>query len=139
MHVREVTGGREFICRLETGADWREEIESLAAAQELDAAWFQGMGAVQDAELWYYDQDRTEYDSVTVDEPLEVAACLGNIAWLDGERFAHTHAVLSRRDGETLAGHLDRATVFAGEVYCRELDTDLVRKPDEPTDLDLWL
>jgi predicted DNA-binding protein with PD1-like motif len=139
MHVREVTGGREFVCRLETGADWRQEIESFAAARDVDAAWFLAMGAVQDAELSFYDQERTEYESVTFDEPLEVAACVGNVAWLGDERFAHTHAVLSRRDGETLAGHLDSATVFAGEVYVRELDTELVRSHDEPTDLDLWL
>jgi predicted DNA-binding protein with PD1-like motif len=139
MHYREVDATREFLLRLETGADWRTEIEEFADLEGIDAAWFQAMGAVQDAEVWFYDQDQTEYQSVQFDEPLEVAACVGNVADLDGERFAHTHAVLSRPSGQSLAGHLNAATVFAGEVYLRAFDEPLVREHDEPTDLDLWL
>jgi predicted DNA-binding protein with PD1-like motif len=139
MHYREVESTREFLLRLETGADWRTEIEEFADLEGIDAAWFQAMGAVQDAEVWFYDQEDQEYQSVTFDEPLEVAACVGNVADLDGERFAHTHAVLSRRSGQALAGHLNAATVFAGEVHLRAFDEPLERAHHEPTDLDLWL
>ncbi|UPW01770.1 DNA-binding protein [Halorussus gelatinilyticus] len=139
MNYREVSGDREFVARLGHGEDWREEIESLAVDEDVDAAWFVAMGAVQDATVWFYDQSELEYREVEFDEPLEVAACVGNISWLDGERFAHTHAVLSRESGQTLAGHLDSATVFAGELYVRTFEEELEREPDEPTDLDLWL
>ncbi|SEO59432.1 hypothetical protein SAMN04487948_103399 [Halogranum amylolyticum] len=154
MNYREVTASREFVARLEHGADWREEIEEFAAREEIDAAWFTAMGAVQDAELWYYDQDDQEYQSVTFDEPLEVASCVGNVSLLDsegqspsgsrtqsddGDHFAHTHVVLSRRSGQTLAGHLNAATVFAGEVHLRAFDEALEREHDDVTDLDLWL
>ena len=139
MNFREVTATREFVARLDHGADWREEIESLADEQEIDAAWFHAMGAVQDAEIWFYDQDDQEYQSVHFDEPLEVTSCVGNIALLDGDRFAHTHVVLSRRSGQAIAGHLNAATVFAGEVYLRAFESELVREHDAVTDLDLWL
>ena len=139
MNYREVSGDREFVARLGHGEDWRAEIESLAEEEAVDAAWFVAMGAVQDATVWYYDQAEMEYREVEFDEPLEVAACVGNISWLDGERFAHTHAILSRRSGQTLAGHLDSATVFAGELYVRSFDDELTREHDESTDLDLWL
>ena len=139
MNVREVEPGREFVARLDHGTDWREELEELAVAEGIEAAWFTAMGAVQDAELWYYDQDDFEYKAARFQEPLEVAACVGNISLLEGKPFAHTHAVLSRRSGQALAGHLDRATVFAGEAHVRELDTTLEREHDAATDLDLWL
>ena len=139
MQYRDVETTGEYLARLDNGADWRAEIESLAAEVDADAAWFTAMGAVQDAEIWFYDQDEFEYEPVEFDEPLEVASCVGNVAWLDGERFAHTHAVLSRDDGEALAGHLNAGTVFAGEVYMRTFDTTLEREHDETTDLDLWL
>ena len=139
MNYREVSGDREFVARLGHDEEWRSEIESLAADEDVDAAWFVAMGAVQDATVWYYDQSELEYREVEFDEPLEVAACVGNVSWLDGERFAHTHAVLSRKSGQTLAGHLDSATVFAGELYMRTFEEGLEREPDEPTDLDLWL
>ncbi|MCO8252412.1 DNA-binding protein [Haladaptatus sp. AB618] len=139
MDYREVASEQEFVARLGHGADWRAEIESLADDEDVDAAWFIAMGAVQDADIWYYDQDEKEYREVQFDEPLEVASCVGNISLLDGERFAHTHAVLSRRSGQTLAGHLDSATVFAGELYMRTFEEPLVRERDQPTGLDLWL
>jgi hypothetical protein len=139
MNYREVETSREFLLRLDTGADWRREIEEFAAREEIEAAWFVGMGAVQDAEVWFYDQEETEYRSVSFEEPLEVASCVGNVAELDDEPFAHTHVALSRPSGQTLAGHLNAATVFAGEVYLRAFDEPLVRSHDEMTDLDLWL
>jgi hypothetical protein len=139
MNARELSVDREFLASLEHGTDWREEIEEFAAREGIESAWFDAMGAVQDAELWYYDQDRQEYQSVTFEEPLEVAACVGNVALLDGEPFAHTHAVLSRPSGQAVAGHLNAATVFAGEVYLRSFEEPLAREHDETTDLDLWL
>lgn len=154
MRYREVTGGREFVLRMEHGMDWREAIERLADKEAIDAGFFVGLGAVQDAELWYYDQDEREYQSVQFDERLEVAACVGNVSVLttpdhraagserpsrQRERFAHTHVVLSRPSGQALAGHLDSATAFAGEVYLREFETPLERTYDEATGLDLWL
>lgn len=139
MNYREITGESEFVARLEHGADWRTEIESLATDEGVNAAWFVAMGAVRDADVWFYDQADLEYQEVTFDEPLEVASCVGNVSLLDGDPFAHTHAVLSRRSGQALAGHLDSATVFAGELYMRSFDEPLVRERDERTDLDLWL
>lgn len=139
MNAREVSTSREFLARLEHGADWREEIESFAARKGIDAGWFTGLGAVQDAELWYYDQFDQEYRSVSFEEPLEVAACVGNVALLDGEPFAHTHAVLSRPSGQAVAGHLNAATVFAGELHLRAFEEPLEREREEITDLDLWL
>ncbi len=139
MNYRAVETTREYVARLETGADWRAEIESLADEVEADAAWFTALGAVQDAELWFYDQDDLEYRPIEFDEPLEVASCVGNVSLLDGERFAHTHVVLSGPDGDAVAGHLNEATVFAGEVHMRVFEEPLERAHDETTDLDLWL
>ncbi|MEM4782369.1 MAG: DUF296 domain-containing protein [Halalkalicoccus sp.] len=139
MHYREVRTKREFVARMETGADWREELETLAEEAEIDAGFFYALGAVQDAEIWFYDQREKEYEAVTFEEPLEVAACVGNVSWLDSERFAHTHAVCSRPSGQAIAGHLHSGTVFAGECYVREFEGELVRELDGTTELDLWL
>ena len=139
MNYREVTVTGEYVARLETGADWRAEIESLAADVDAAAGWFSAIGSVEDAEVWFYDQDDGEYQSVDFEEPLEVAACVGNVSKLDGGLFAHTHAVLSRRSGQALAGHINTATVFAGELYFRAFEEPLTREYDETTALDLWL
>ncbi|SIR92486.1 PPC domain-containing DNA-binding protein [Natronorubrum thiooxidans] len=139
MNYRAVETTDEYVARLETGADWRAEIESLANDVDADAAWFTALGAVQDAEVWFYDQDDCEYYPIAFDEPLEVASCVGNVSLLDGDRFAHTHVVLSDADGTAVAGHLNEATVWAGEVHMRVFEAPLEREHDETTDLDLWL
>jgi predicted DNA-binding protein with PD1-like motif len=138
MDYREVEGTREFLARLEHGRDWRAQIEDFAAEEDVDAAAFFGLGAVQDAELLYYDQSDQQYYPERFDEPLEVASCVGNVSLLDGDPFAHTHVVLSREDGSTVSGHLDSATVFAGELYVRAFEGTLERAHDETTELDLW-
>ena len=153
MDYRRVAGGREFVARLDHGRDWRGQIEAFAEAEAIDAAFFLGLGAVQDATLLFYDQDEQEYEPVTFEEPFEVTAAVGNVSHLDsegrsssggrtdsgdGERFAHTHVTLTRADGRAIGGHLDAATTFAGELYVREFDAHLERAHDETTDLDLW-
>ena len=138
MDYRQVEGAREYVARLEHGRDWRGQIEAFAAEEGIDAAIFFGLGAVQDAELLFYDQDKQEYDSVRFEEPLEMTPAVGNISLLGDGRFAHTHATLSREDGSTVAGHLESATTFAGELYVREFETPLEREHDPVTDLDLW-
>lgn len=138
MDYEEVEGAREYVARLDHGRDWRGQIEDFAEDEGIDAAFFYGLGAVQDAELLFYDQDEQVYDSIVFDEPFEMTPAVGNISLLDEECFAHTHATLSREDGSVVAGHLDSATTFAGELYVREFDTTLEREHDEVTDLDLW-
>ncbi len=138
MDYTRVEGAREYVARLEHGRDWRGQIEAFAETEGVDAAFFFGLGAVQDAELLFYDQDEKQYEAVDFDEPFEMIPAVGNISWLDDERFAHTHATLSREDGSVIAGHLESATTFAGELYVREFETRLEREHDPVTDLDLW-
>jgi hypothetical protein len=61
------------------------------------------------------------------------------VVLLDDDVFAHTHAVLSRPSGQAVAGHLDAATVWAGECHLRAFAEPLERTHDPVTDLDLWL
>ncbi|MBP2251996.1 putative DNA-binding protein with PD1-like motif [Halarchaeum solikamskense] len=139
MDAREVTGDREFAVRLDYGTEWIDEIESFAAAADVEAGWFHATGAVEDAELAYYDQDAFAYETVSYDEPLEVASCTGTIALDDDDDPAiAAHVVLSRPSGQSIAGALERATVFDGELYCRTFDDYLTRDVDPAGGRALW-
>ena len=52
----------------------------------------------------------------------EVGDCVEDITTLDGDVFARTYGIPPRRNDETLAGHPDPATVFAGEVQLRAFE-----------------
>ena len=88
MDYQRVEGAREYVARLEHGRDWRGQIEAFADEEGIDAAFFYGLGAVQDATLMFYDQDHKEYESITFDEHLEMTPAVGNISWFGDERFA---------------------------------------------------
>jgi len=71
MEGRELSVTAEYLGSLDHGADWRAEIEAFADDHGVDAGWFWAMGAVQDAEIWYYDQtDRAELSQVAADHGL---------------------------------------------------------------------
>ena len=138
MHYQEVTVGSTVLATLEYGADWGTELEAVARAAGIESGWFFGTGAVEDAELVYYDQDEFAPVSVEYDEPLQVPLAMGTISRAAEEPSARTGAVLSRPSGQGLAGVLERATVFGGEVYLQGFEESIPRETDDATDMDLF-
>lgn len=155
MDYREVAVAREFRGRPEPGADWREEVAELAREAGVRAGWVTGFGAVENAELEFFDQDERETRSVEFHEPLTVVTCQGTVsragtdaragqtetsdaetgeteagdAETDGPAV-DCYAVLARASGQALAGKLHRATVYDGEVTVRAYDLDLADRPE---------
>jgi predicted DNA-binding protein with PD1-like motif len=65
------------------------------------------IGALNRAKLVFFDWDAKEYRPIPIDEQLEVASLVGDIAiGPDSQPSVHVHAVLGRRDGTAVAGHL---------------------------------
>jgi len=97
------------------------------------------IGALSRAKLGYYDQLSHEYGTFSLEEPMELASCLGNISLRDGRPFVHAHAVLSDRTGRTWGGHLTSGIIFAAELYLQKHSgLPLKRVPDSTTGLYLW-
>jgi hypothetical protein len=86
-------------------------LERYAAEQKLHAARFTAIGAFERATLGYFAWERKDYERIPVDEQVEVLSLVGDVALADGKPKLHAHAVLGRRDGSTVGGHLLEATV----------------------------
>lgn len=131
--------GRTFLCRLKHNSELVRSILEFAKEKKLKMAVFTAVGSVKKASLAYYDQEKREYQKIKFEKPLEIAGVFGNISLKDGEPFVHAHAVLADANGKTYAGHLLKATIFAGEVYFKELlGKELEREYDHTTGLALW-
>jgi uncharacterized protein len=86
-------------------------LQAFAAKHNLMASRFTAIGAFERATLGYFDWGTKEYERIPVNEQVEVVSIVGDIA-LDGNKpKVHAHAVLGRRDGSTLGGHLLEAKV----------------------------
>jgi predicted DNA-binding protein with PD1-like motif len=131
--------GRNFLVRAEHNSDLIQFVTELAEKKEIIVATFTAIGALKRAKLEFYDQEKHEYQEITLDSPHEIASCIGNISVKDGKSFVHAHAVLADKNGNTKAGHLLEGVVFAAEIHLRELrGVKLERKYDKVTGLSLW-
>ena len=140
MGFKEFVLGRTFIARAIHDSDLIEFLAVLAQKTGITAASFTAIGALKNAKLGFYDQDKHEYLEILISNPFEIASCIGNISAKEGAPFVHAHAVLANKSGITKGGHLLGGTVFAAEVHMTELVSkeQLVRKADEITGLSLW-
>jgi len=139
MGVLQYQASKELMVRLKSDADLVQSITELARTGRIEAGSFTAIGALKRARLAYYDQKNHEYREIKVDSPHELASCTGNISLKDGDPFVHAHVVLADETGNTRAGHLLEATVFAAEVHLHQLTgPKLERKYDEVTSLSLW-
>ena len=137
---QQLTAGRAFVGRLETGSDLVGDIERFCAERGITAAQVTVIGAVRRARYAYYEQGDKRYRELESATHHEIVGFVGNISLRDDRPFLHAHATLADADGATVGGHLlTGCEVFAAEVMSREpAGVSLVRMPAEETGLALW-
>ena len=102
---------RTFALVFVHGDEVMATLQRFAEENGLAASRFSAIGALESAVLGYFDWDRKDYLRIPVQEQVEVLSINGDIA-LDGRKpKVHAHAVLGRRDGSTVGGHLLEARV----------------------------
>jgi predicted DNA-binding protein with PD1-like motif len=139
MQFRELRSApeRSFLLRLERGEQVVATLTAFCDEQDVNVARFEGIGALQDAELGFYHLDRKDYDRFTVSET-EALALLGNVSRLDGEPRIHAHLTVGEVDGTARGGHLFEARVGATlEIFLDERPGEVVREMDEAIGLPL--
>ncbi len=114
----EAHGTRETVVRM---VDGENLVEGLLSITIDSAVILGGIGMVRDATLGYW--NGAEYEHHVIQEPVELLAMQGNIGLLDGERVAHCHLTVARRDGTVTGGHLVSATIAnTAEIVLGRLD-----------------
>lgn len=138
MRAQKTSAGHIIV--LERGENVIETLTAFCTKENITAAVFQGIGAVERMKIGYYDLAKKEY--FFRDEPgvFEVASMQGNVALVDNTPFIHAHAVLSRCD-ETCAcigAHIKEAFVAVTlEVCMTTLGIPLSRKLNDDIGLKL--
>jgi predicted DNA-binding protein with PD1-like motif len=139
LSIKTFAKGRNFLVRVEHDSDFLDFLTDLARKQKLTTAAFTAIGALKQAKLGFYDQERHVYVESLLAGPQEIASCVGNVSVKDGAPFVHAHVVLASQSGVVRAGHLLAGRVFAAEVHLIELVGEKIeRKNDAVTGLSLW-
>lgn len=127
-----------YLLRLQRGEEAIEKILEFCTQNQITAAWVQGLGAVDEANISYYDLSKREYVSLTFAETMELTNLTGNIATVDGKPMLHAHVTLSRSDYTTIGGHVQFMKISGtGEIYITKLNAAFTREFDEETGLKL--
>ncbi|WP_046868509.1 PPC domain-containing DNA-binding protein [Microvirga massiliensis] len=137
--IHESHGQRTIVAILETGDEVTESLLRLSREENITAAQITAIGAFERAGLRYFDWGSKAYEDIPVREQVEVASLLGDIGQDDsGGPALHIHAVLGRRDGTAVAGHLATGLVRPTlEVVLIESPEHLKRRHDPKTGLSL--
>lgn len=103
---------RTFVVVLDTGDEVMASLKRFVTQESLEAAQLTAIGAFRSAILGYFDWETKQYRRIPVDEQVEVASFIGDLAQgPDNKPSLHVHCVLGRRDGHALAGHLMEAHI----------------------------
>jgi len=116
-----------------------KSLSEFANQNRIYAAQFSAIGALSDVELKYFDWKTKTYESNPLNEQVEVASLLGDIAMSpDRKPSLHVHIVIGRRDGTAMAGHLGKAHVRPTlEVILTESPAHLHKVHDPESGLNL--
>lgn len=135
----EKHGLRVYVAVLETGDAIADCLMRLAREERLAAAQVTAIGAFERATLAFFDWQSKSYEEIPVREQAEVLSLIGDIAQDEnGEPKLHLHAVLGRRGGAVVGGHLKDAWVRPTlEVVLNESPAHLVRVHDPVSGLAL--
>lgn len=135
--IHNADGLETYAVILETGDEVVACLKEFANEKSLTAASFKAIGAFSSATLAYFDWDTKEYLPIEVGDQVEVASLTGDVAVdPDGKPAVHLHAVLSKRDGSAVAGHVLRGHVRPTlEIILTEAPSHLRKRSDPETGL----
>ena len=131
-----IEGG--WLVRLDVGAKLPDALAEFCRQQGLPSATAEGLGALRDVELGYWDVERRTYSRTRLEGSWELLSFTANVSERDGTPFAHAHVVLSGPDFAARGGHLFEGFVSAtAELRVWETGKSMRRRADERTGLQL--
>ena len=129
-----------WLIRLEKGEEILSSLTTFCRYFHLHFGEISGIGAVQQAEIGWFDPIHQRYSIKSIQENLEITTLIGNLAIKENEPFFHLHVTLSNAAFELLGGHLHKAIVsVTGEFILKTYNSQgLNRELEYSTGLYLW-
>jgi len=100
-----------YALALEIGEEVTATLGKFVRESGIETASLTAIGGFERAVLGYFDWERKRYERIPVEQQVEVVSLLGDVAIAEDGPSLHLHAVLGRRDGSLVGGHLLEARV----------------------------
>lgn len=136
MKAFETTTG--YVVRLDPDEEILATLTDFVLKEKIEGAIIQGIGAVKDSVLGYFDVHEKVYKEQTFADDMELISLMGNLSWVEDEPFIHAHVLLSGSDFVGRAGHLFSSVIaVTGEFSLQPTGRRIERALDERTGLKL--
>lgn len=124
--------GYNYVIKLTKGERLSQAVEQFASETKIYGGWVDGLGAVLEITLGYYDLDKKEYQWQVFDGLRELSSLTGNLA-LDeqGKIMLHAHGTVADSSYQVLGGHIkDLVAGATVELFVHRSYQAWKRKPD---------
>jgi len=136
--VKDTPEEKVYVVVFLKGDEVLSGLTDFAAKYKVGDAHFTGIGAVSGATTAWLDISKKMYRPTRIAEQVEVLSLTGDIATFQGKPVVHMHAVLGRRDGATVGGHVWELNANPTvEVFVTANITPLGKRPDEASGIKL--
>ena len=137
--MNHIAQDNKIMLRIDKGEYINKTILDVASFYNLKFGWINGLGAIMDPELGYYDLKNKEYIKKTIIGEFELTSLVGNLTLKDGDLFVHSHITFSDINFNAYGGHLfDCKIAVAGEFLIFRSPTEINRKYDDEIGLYTW-
>jgi hypothetical protein len=128
-----------FVVIIDKDEEIISTLTSFFSDHDVYSGTIQGIGAVKDVELGFFNVDQKTYERETLAGPFELLSLNGNITRLDdGSTFVHCHVVLSDSEHRAIGGHLFKGFIaVTAELFVRVFSQEIYRRFDTTTGLKL--
>lgn len=133
-----------FYVRIDKGENLTDSIKVVCKKENIQAGYFQGIGACDVAVLSTYISERNDFVDHRFTGMLEMVSLMGNVTTdKHDEPFLHSHATFSYLDKDgnvtVTAGHLKEARIsYTGEIILHPAAEKIGRKDEPETGIEIW-
>jgi predicted DNA-binding protein with PD1-like motif len=138
MEFVESRTGKTVFARFFEGEDLLETVTRVADKTNVSSGFFFLIGTLKFAKMGFFREGK--YETIEMDQPLEIVSCTGNVSIRQKKVFAHAHIAVSDDKGRVFGGHVMPGCLIGGTgelVLVSALGIKLFRKLDKKTNLAL--
>ncbi len=123
----------EFVIKLQVGDDIKKSLLDFAGKNKIKLAFFQGIGAVSESVLSFYNVKTENYEPEKLKVFGEILDLTGSITRdIQNEPLVHAHMTISTKQHKAFGGHVEMGCIIGvtGEIYLKEFNKKILRKPE---------
>ena len=129
----------KLLISIDKGEFVNQKLLEVAEKENLKSGWINGLGAISNIEIGYWDIEKKIYIKQKFDNHYELLSLIGNVSLVNHEPFIHTHISFSDTEFKVFGGHLFDAKVIAAAEFCIFMsDYHLHRELNCNIGLSLW-